>query len=72
MPEIKLKPKTFRIFYRLYQGKTDNEIAKELDISYHTVKNHKTKLYELLNINRRSQIPEMLKQFKITLDYLIV
>lgn len=72
MPEIKLKPKAFRLFYKLYQGKTDKEIAEELNISPHTIKHQKTRLYSLLNVNRRTEIPELTKRFKITLDYLIV
>jgi len=51
--QIGIADKTYQILVRLAKGKTNKEIADELNVSVHTVKAHLAKLYERLQTSNR-------------------
>lgn len=51
--QIGIADKTYQILVWLAKGKTNKEIAEELNVSVHTVKAHLAKLYERLQTSNR-------------------
>lgn len=52
------------------QGKSNKQIAKELDISVHTVKAHASKIYAVLKVGSRTQAIYLVA--KLGLDWLVL
>lgn len=50
-----LSKKEREILKTLSLGKTNNDIAEEMNLSFHTVKTHVYNIYKKLNINNRSE-----------------
>ena len=54
MPAKPLRPVEIRILDKMAEGKTNKVIARELNISPHTVKNHVHDILNKLGAERRS------------------
>jgi DNA-binding CsgD family transcriptional regulator len=52
----------------LLQGKSNKEIADQLCIAHHTVKNHIYRLYQKLDVNKRYQLVNFFLQQKNSLN----
>ncbi|MDI9245144.1 response regulator transcription factor [Marinobacter sp. CHS3-4] len=50
-----ITPRQSEVLALLARGKSNKEIAKLLDVSAHTIKNHLSKLYKRLNVLNRTQ-----------------
>jgi len=55
-----LTPRELEIATLIYQGNSSKEIAGEINLSYHTVRNHIKNIYSKLGVSTRS---EMLVKF---------
>ncbi|PIC05948.1 hypothetical protein CS060_02745 [Anoxybacillus flavithermus] len=45
-----------QIFFLLLKGYSNKEIAQELILSHHTIKNHINNVFQKLDVKRRSQL----------------
>lgn len=52
---IKLSKRQKQMIIMLDQGKSNREIAKQLDLSEHTIKVHLWRLYQRIGVNSRTQ-----------------
>ena len=60
-----ISPREYEVFVQLAEGKSNQEIADSLFISVSTVKTHVSKIYEKLNVQRRTQAIQVGKQLGI-------
>ena len=51
----RLSRKEQEILKTLSMGKTNNDIAREMNLSFHTVKTHVYNIYKKLNVNNRAE-----------------
>lgn len=61
--KYKISKRETEIIEFLIDGKTSNEIKDELFISYHTVKNHISHIYEKLNVKTRYELIKFFEKF---------
>lgn len=60
--KYKISKREIEVIELIIDGKKSNEIKDELFISYHTVKNHISHIYEKLNVNSRNELIHFFKE----------
>ena len=60
-----LSPREIEVLTKMANGRSNQEIAESLHISVHTVKTHSSKIFEKLDVKRRTQAVWKAKQLGI-------
>ena len=66
--KIPLSPQEHRVMSLIAQGKTNKEIAAELGLSGHTIRNYLSHIFQKLKITRRSQAAVLFSQLSTERD----
>ena len=61
--KISLSPQEHRVMRLIAEGKTNKEIAADLGLSGHTIRNYLSHIFQKLKISRRSQAAVLFAQF---------
>jgi DNA-binding CsgD family transcriptional regulator len=64
--DLKLSPREQEIALMVVQGTSNKEIARNLDISYNTVKNHIANIFKKLDVANRFEMIKYLQQTRCT------
>lgn len=62
---IKLTPRQLDVIHMIVDGKTNKEIARELDTAETTIKTHVSAIFKLLNVNNRTQAAAVARKLNI-------
>jgi DNA-binding CsgD family transcriptional regulator len=63
--ELGISKREFEVLELIAEGLSNNEIAERLFVSLNTIKTHSSKLFEKLDVNRRTQAVETAKRLGI-------
>jgi two-component system response regulator DevR len=66
--KISLSPQEHRVMSLIAEGKTNKEIAADLGLSGHTIRNYLSHIFQKLKISRRSQAAVLFAQFSSERD----
>jgi len=62
---VKLTPRQLDVIHMIVDGKTNKEIARELDTAETTIKTHVSAIFKLLNVNNRTQAAAVARKLNI-------
>ncbi len=65
LEELNLSPREMEVLQLMAKGMSNAEIAEKLFVSLNTIKTHSSKLYEKLEIKRRTQAVEKARQLSL-------
>ncbi len=54
--ELALSPRQAEIVQHLFSGLGDKQIARQMDMSFHTVRTHMTRMFEKLQVADRQEL----------------
>ena len=63
--ELGITPREHEILTLIAEGLSNREIAERLFVSEHTVKSHSSRLFEKLDVSRRTQAVQRAKEFRL-------
>lgn len=65
LEKLGISQRELEVLQLMAQGLSNNEIAEKLFVSTHTIKTHSSKLFEKLDVKRRTQAIEKAKRLNI-------
>ena len=65
LDELNLSPREMEVLELMAKGMSNAEIAEKLFVSLNTIKTHSSKLYEKLDVKRRTQAVEKARQLSL-------
>ncbi len=65
LASLGISPREYETLELLSQGHTNKEIARKMEVSPNTVKTHLSKLYEKLDVQRRTQAIQKAKELAL-------
>ena len=65
LEELNLSPREMEVLELMAKGMSNAEIAESLFVSLNTIKTHSSKLYEKLEVKRRTQAVEKARQLSL-------
>ncbi len=65
LDELNLSPREMEVLELMAKGMSNAEIAEKLFVSLNTIKTHSSKLYEKLEVKRRTQAVEKARQLSL-------
>ncbi len=65
LEELNLSPREMEVLELIAKGMSNAEIAEKLFVSLNTIKTHSSKLYEKLEVKRRTQAVEKARQLSL-------
>ena len=65
LEELNLSPRDMELLQLMAKGMSNAEIAEKLFVSLNTIKTHSSKLYEKLEVKRRTQAVEKARQLSL-------
>lgn len=65
LEELNLSPREMEVLQLMAKGMSNAEIAEKLFVSLNTIKTHSSKLYEKLEVKRRTQAVEKARQLSL-------